>query len=119
MTSQDEENAINSNTSPRAALQDHAGSSVNDSGTCTEIGTPLTQQRSVFGPSRLLDHMARDLYRAIPTMPRPARRFAYNLIELIYSDAMFRAPMGDHPLQQPRLLFERQMVRLEEAMVTA
>lgn len=66
--------------------------------------------------SRLLDHMARDLYRAIPTMPKPARRFAYNLIELIYSGAMFHRPMGDHPLQHPRRLFELQLVRLEQAL---
>lgn len=46
MTSQDEENAINSNASPGAALQDHAGLSMNDSGTRREIGTPLTQWRS-------------------------------------------------------------------------
>lgn len=66
--------------------------------------------------SQLLDHMARDLYRAIPAMPKPARRFAYNLIELIYSDAMFQKPMGDHPLQQPRRLFELQLGRLEQAL---
>lgn len=67
----------------------------------------------------LLDHMARDLYRAIPTMPKPARQFAYNLIELIYSDAMYRAPMGDHPLQQPRRLFDVQMIPLERELAKA
>lgn len=66
----------------------------------------------------LLDHMARDLYRAIPTMPKPARRFAYNLIELIYSDAMYRPPMGDHPLQRPQALFDRQIAALESALAT-
>lgn len=66
----------------------------------------------------LLDHMARDLYRAIPKMPKPARRFAYNLIELIYSDAMYQPPMGDHPLQRPQVLFDRQIVALERAMAT-
>ncbi len=64
----------------------------------------------------LLDHMAKDLYRAIPTLPYPARRFAYNLIEQIYSDMLFRPPLGDHPLQQPRVLFNRQLVRLERAL---
>lgn len=46
MTSQDEENAIKSDASPEADVQVHAGSSMNDSGTCKEIDTPLTQARS-------------------------------------------------------------------------
>lgn len=66
--------------------------------------------------SQLLNHMARDLYRAIPKMPKPARRFAYNLIEQIDGGLLFQQPMGDHPLQQPRHLFELQLVRFEQAM---
>ncbi len=67
----------------------------------------------------LMDHMAKDLYRAIPTMPWTARRFAYNMIEQIYSDMLFRPAMGDHPLQQPRHLFQKQLVRFELAMSTS
>lgn len=66
--------------------------------------------------SQLLDHMARDIYRALPTMPKPARRFAYNLIEQIYSGLLFQQPMGDHPLHQPQHLFELQLARLEQAL---
>ena len=86
---------------------------MNESRTCDDADTGLTQPPSGFV---LLDHMARDLYRAIPRMPKPARRFAYNLIEQIYSDMLFRPAMGDHPLQQPRRMFELQLGRLERAL---
>jgi hypothetical protein len=60
--------------------------------------------------------LIRSLYRAIPKMPKPARQFAYNLIELMESNAMTEPPMGDHPLQRPEVLFRRQMDALERAL---
>lgn len=61
-------------------------------------------------------HLVGDLYRALPTMPKPAKRFAYNLIELLESDVLSVPAWGDHPLQQPRRLISYQMKRLEQAM---
>lgn len=65
------------------------------------------------------DHeTAKHLYRKIPTLPKAARQFAYNLIELIEGDVLARKPLGTHRLQQPAVLFERQLIALERAMDT-
>ena len=63
-----------------------------------------------------LDDLARNLHRSIRTMPKLARQFAYNLIELIECDAMSVHPMGDHELQAPRLLLEWQMKQIDRVM---
>jgi hypothetical protein len=61
-------------------------------------------------------HLAMDLYRALPNMPKPARRFAYNAIELMENDVLDKPAWGDHPLQQPKRLIMRQLVAFERAM---
>lgn len=60
-----------------------------------------------------LNDIARNLHRSIRTMPKLARQFAYNLIELIECNAMAVHPMGDHEIQQPRRLLEWQMAQIE------
>lgn len=58
----------------------------------------------------------RDLHSRMHTLPKEARQFAYNLIDLFKNNVMAREPMGDHPLQRPEVLFRRQTVALERAM---
>lgn len=61
-------------------------------------------------------HLAMDMYRALPYMPKPARRFAYNVIELMENDVLNKPALGDHSIQQPRRLIMRQLVAFERAM---
>lgn len=99
------------------SVQDHVSSSMNDSGTGEKIDTPLTQpgSRDVHGDAYFV-HLVRDVYRALPGMPKGARHFAYNLIELLEHDVMSAPVWGDHPLQQPKRLIMRQLVAFERAM---
>lgn len=94
-----------------------APDSMNDSRTCTDSDPELTQPRSpgVHGDAYFV-HLVRDVYRALPWMPKGARHFAYNLIELLEHDVMSAPVLGDHPLQQPKRLIMRQLVAFERAM---
>lgn len=67
------------------------------------------------GTNRDLEN-ARNLHRAIPRMPRTARPFSYNLIELLEGDVLNGPVWGDHPLQQPSVLLKRQTDGLQRAM---
>jgi hypothetical protein len=49
-------------------------------------------------------------------MPKAARPFAYNLIELLDGDVLNGPVWGDHPLQQPSLLLKRQADGLQRAL---
>jgi hypothetical protein len=53
---------------------------------------------------------------AISIMPKAARPFAYNLIELLDGDVLNGPVWGDHPLQQPSLLLKRQADGLQRAL---
>lgn len=61
-------------------------------------------------------HLAMYMYRALPDMPHAARRFAYNVIELMENDVLNKPSWGDHPLQCPKRLIMRQLVAFERAM---
>lgn len=56
---------------------------------------------------------AMQLRRALRTMPRAARQFAYNAIQLMESDAQ---PTGCHRIQQPKYSIQRQLDGLERAL---
>lgn len=58
----------------------------------------------------------RDLHSRLHKLPRAARQFTYNLIDLFKNDVMARMPMGDHALQRPEVFFRRQVEGLERAM---
>jgi len=60
-----------------------------------------------------LDDLARNLHRSIRTMPKLARQFAYNLIELIECDAMSVHPMGDHELQARAIRPNTKLIYIE------
>lgn len=61
-------------------------------------------------------HLAMDMYRELPNMPREARQFAYNVIELMENDVLDRPAWGDHPIQQPKRLILRQLRAFDRAM---
>ncbi len=80
---------------------------MNEDRTCTDADTGLTQ------PNPDLFSLSKSLYRRIPSMSKEARRFAYNLIELIEGGAASLTPHGDHPTQRPARLIEYQMARID------
>lgn len=61
-------------------------------------------------------HLAMDMYRSLPDMPHAARRFAYNVIELMENDVLNKTAWGDHPIQHPKRLIMRQLLAFERAM---
>lgn len=67
-------------------------------------------------PKTELDLTAKNLYRAMPRLPKAARQFAYNIIEIIKRDTVNRRPIGDHKLQDPKRLLRVQLERFEQAM---
>lgn len=63
-----------------------------------------------------LPEPARALYRRLHTMPKPARQFAFNIIEILKLDTVNGRPMGDHDIQNPKRFLREQLERFEEAM---
>ena len=77
---------------------------VNNAGTCGEIDTPLTQERS-------LSVLAQDLMRLRPTLPPAARPYCSNLIEQIKNYTSGKGNRETLPA-----LMRRQMADLQRAM---
>lgn len=63
-----------------------------------------------------LPEEARDLYRHLHRMPKPARQFAFNIIEILKLDTVNGPRMGDHDIQDPKRFLREQLERFEEAM---
>lgn len=91
----------------------HTQTYANDSATSSSTDTELARPCSPDVP------MARNLHRALPGMPKTARPFAYNLIELLEGDVLNGPIWGDHPLQQPKVLIRRQLEPFEREMRAA
>lgn len=94
-----------------------ASERMNDSGTFGSIDAGVTQESS----RDVLDRTRRDLIVMCQFHGEgsAAAHHGFNLVELLQADVLNGPVWGDHPIQQPSRLLERQATGLQREMRAA